>query len=278
MQPVYAPVISSFTANPSYIQPGAATTLSWTVNNANTVNISPTIGAVSSSGSYTLTPGSTTTYVLSAANSSGTVTASTTVTIAPVITTYTTTGSTTVESSGGGIITGGINSGGSPAINLWLMYILLFGLLAVAAVVIVTLLMRKPAAARAGLHAGTQAGYAPSTAVTTPATGYPRTTSLAGGLPAKFVSTKGDMVSLSGGSGSMGRHDFQSLLTHDKADLISRQHIHLGYDNGEYFIEDRNSTNGTRLNGASIKGKGRQQLKEGDTVELADAIALTFKS
>jgi len=273
VQPVYAPVISSFTASPSYIQPGYSTTLTWTVNNAGTVSISPTIGTVGSSGSYTVTPGSTTTYVLSASNGAGTVTASTTVTVAPVLTTYTTTSSTSVESSSS-IITGGINSDGSPALNLWLMYGLLIGLLAVAAVVIVTMLTRKPAAA----YAGTRASYASSTAVTTAATDYPRTTALAGGLPAKFVTSKGDMLSLSGSSGSLGRHDFQSLLAHDRADLISRQHVFLGYEKGEYFIEDRNSTNGTRLNGASIKGRGRQQLRDGDTVELANAVSLTFKS
>ncbi|MDD5313488.1 MAG: FHA domain-containing protein, partial [Dehalococcoidia bacterium] len=274
VQPVYAPVISSFTASPSYIQPGYSTTLTWSVNNASTVSISPTIGTVASSGSYTLTPGSTTTYVLSAGNGAGTVTASTTVTVAPVLTTYTTTSSASVQSVGTSIITGGINSDGSPTLNLWLMYGLLIGLLAVAAAVIVTMLMRKPAAA----YAGTRASYAPSTTVTTAATDYPRTTALASGLPAKFVTPKGDMISLAGSSGSLGRHDFQSLLAHDRADLISRQHVFLGYEKGEYFIEDRNSTNGTRLNGASIKGRGRQQLRDGDSVELANAVSLTFKA
>jgi len=49
-----------------------------------------------------------------------------------------------------------------------------------------------------------------------------------------------------------------------KADLLSRQHFSLSCENGDYYIEDRGSTNGTRLNGSDVRGKGRQPLKDGD--------------
>jgi pSer/pThr/pTyr-binding forkhead associated (FHA) protein len=94
----------------------------------------------------------------------------------------------------------------------------------------------------------------------------------------KFATPDGKHVSITAGSGTLGRKDFRSLLGPEKAALVSREHIRLDYEDGQYYIEDCGSTNGTRLNGTSIRGKGRQPLKDGDEVELANALTLTFKT
>ena len=273
-QPVYAPVINSFTANPSYIQPGQGIVLTWTVNNATTVTLSPGIGSVPSSGSYNLSPGYTTTYTLSATNSAGTVSASTTVTVAPYVSSYTTS-SAQIASSGNvantgtsSILTGGLSGDGSG--NSGILYITLLGLLAVAATAAVVLFVRRPAAAHA------RAGYLAT--ATRAANGAPATTPVEAGPGPKFILSNGEHIPISGNAGSLGRSDFRSLVKPDEADLISRQHIRFDCEDGECFIEDRNSTNGTRLNGSSIDGKGRYLLREGDRVELADILTLTFKS
>ena len=75
----------------------------------------------------------------------------------------------------------------------------------------------------------------------------------------------------------LGRRDFQALVPPDKADLISRRHVLITYENSEYHIEDLNSTNGTRLNGSEIRGTGKHSIQSGDTVQLAGALELTFK-
>ena len=272
--PVYAPVINSFAANQSYIQPGQTATLTWTVSNADTVTISPSVGSIPSSGSYNVTPGYTTTYTLFATNSAGSVSASTTVTVAPYVSTSTIGSSISVASGGNAANTGGssvLTSGFSidnrPAVNFWL----LIGLLAVAAATGIIFLVRKPAVAYAGRHAGTRA----STRV---ADGTPHTTPVAAGLAAKFIASDGGYIPISGGVGALGRNDFQSFVKSDKADLVSRQHIRVDCEDGEYYIEDRNSTNGTKLNGYMIKGKGRYLLKDGDVIDLADTLTLTFKT
>jgi hypothetical protein len=273
-QPVYAPVINSFTANPSYIQSGQGIVLTWTVNNATTVTLSPGIGSVPGSGSYNLSPGYTTTYTLSATNSGGNVSASTTVTVAPYVSTYTISsaqiaGSGDVANTGtSSILTGGLSGDGSG--NSGLLYITLLGLLAVAAAIAVVLFVRRPAAAYA------RAGYLATD--TRAASGTPATTPIDAGPGPKFILSNGEQLSLSGNAGSLGRSDFRSLVKPDKADLISRQHIRFDCEDGECYIEDRNSTNGTRLNGSSIDGKGRYLLREDDKVELADILTLTFKS
>src|SRR5262249_27014251 len=58
--PGSAPVISTFTASPAFISQGQSTTLSWNVSGASTITINNGIGAVSSSGSQTVFPASTT--------------------------------------------------------------------------------------------------------------------------------------------------------------------------------------------------------------------------
>jgi len=276
-QPDYAPTISSFTANPNYVQPGQSATLSWIVSNATTVTVSPYVGSVDISSSSVVTPATTTTYTLTATNSVGTVTASTTVTVAPMVSAYPTYISPPVDPSTSTEPSTVITPSG---INPWLPAILLIALMAAATAVIIALVTRKPAAA-ALQHSGTTsalttaAGTSP--AATLPATGTPHTTPIGAGA-ARLVTAGGGELPIRGGAMSLGRSDLRALAAGpDRADLISRKHLTMDYENGDYYIEDANSTNGTRLNGESIRGKGKQMLRNGDTIEVADALKLTFR-
>jgi hypothetical protein len=68
-----APTISYFRAQPESIMAGQAVTLSWLVNDATTVSISP-IGSVSPAGSQIVTPANSAEYVLTATNTAGSTT------------------------------------------------------------------------------------------------------------------------------------------------------------------------------------------------------------
>jgi hypothetical protein len=281
-QPLYdcPPVISSFTASPSYIQFGQTAVLTWTVTDAASVSLSPGIGSVPSSGSYSVTPSYTTTYTLTATNVDGSVSASTTVTVAPNFTTYNTSSGGYVADAGNNtILTLGL-TGDDGQVNSRLLYVLLIGLLALAAVGVIVFLVRRPAAASAaGNRTGTRAGYMPWTGTATRVDGdLPQTTPVDIEPGPKFVTSDGGSVPLSGSSGSLGRRDFRSMAKSGKADMISREHIQFDCEDGDYYIEDRNSTNGTKVNGTRISGKGRFLLSDGDVIDLADALSLTFKS
>jgi hypothetical protein len=77
--------ILQFSANPASVQSGQVSTLTWVVENATTVTITPGIGNVDAhSGSVSVTPTATTTYTLTATGSSGTVNASVTVVVGAV--------------------------------------------------------------------------------------------------------------------------------------------------------------------------------------------------
>jgi hypothetical protein len=82
------PVINFFVANPASIQPGQSSTLSWGTEYATTVSLT-VVGAVSPSGSSSVTPAVTTTYTLTASNASGSVTATATVVVAAPATSLT---------------------------------------------------------------------------------------------------------------------------------------------------------------------------------------------
>jgi len=76
-----APVISSFKASPTAISKGESVTLSWSVSGADSVSISPAPGSVSGN-SVVVSPGTSTTYKLTAKNASGSTQSSVTVTVA----------------------------------------------------------------------------------------------------------------------------------------------------------------------------------------------------
>jgi len=73
--------INSFTAEPSTIERGQSSTLSWSISNATDMNISAGIGAVQSQGQRQVFPNATTTYTLTARGPGGMDTRSVTVTV-----------------------------------------------------------------------------------------------------------------------------------------------------------------------------------------------------
>jgi OmpA family len=74
--------ITSFTASPATITAGQCTTLSWSVQNATSVAITPNIGNVDArTGSVSVCPTATTTYTLTANNANGSSNVTTTVTV-----------------------------------------------------------------------------------------------------------------------------------------------------------------------------------------------------
>jgi len=75
------PIITTFGANPTTINLGQSSTLSWVVQNATTVTISGGVGTVGLSGGQPVTPNATTTYTLTATNATGNATATATVTV-----------------------------------------------------------------------------------------------------------------------------------------------------------------------------------------------------
>src|SRR5579863_1986365 len=76
------PTITSFTANPTSINSGTSSTLSWAAAGATTIAITPgSFTSTSASGSTSMSPTTTTTYTLKATNAAGSATSTLTVTV-----------------------------------------------------------------------------------------------------------------------------------------------------------------------------------------------------
>ncbi len=86
------PTINSFSASPASVVAGGSSQLSWNVANAVTCSINQGIGAVSCTGSMSVSPTTTRTYTLTATNPNGSRTADATVTVtsalSPVISSF----------------------------------------------------------------------------------------------------------------------------------------------------------------------------------------------
>jgi hypothetical protein len=226
------------------IQSGQSTTLSWNAPAALQVYIDG-LGNFDAVGTTIVAPNQTTTYNLTATYIDGT-----TQTAAVTI---------TVE---------------QPP---YLIYGLL-ALLAIVAIVIVIMMVKKPKVSQLPRTSAASAGTATSAAATSTASTSSASTSItAEAPPAKLIMPDGGEMLLAGNIRALGRQDFEKLLPSDRASFISRQHINVWYEDGKYYIEDPGSTNGTKLNGSEIRENGRQALVDGDVIELADKLSITFK-
>jgi hypothetical protein len=240
VMPRVAPILRTDQAT---IQSSQYATLSWDAPSATQVYISG-VGSYGSSGSARVSPENTTTYNLTATYIDG--------------------------SSQSASVTVNVQH---PPILLWG----LIALLAVAAVIIAALLVRKPAKVATSQASTTRAAGTSPAGATMPAGTAPAVTSVVEIPPAKLSMPDGSEILLAGNSRSFGRHDFDKFLPQDSVSYISRQHINIWYENDQYYIEDRSSTNGTRVNGMEIKGTGRHALENEDTIDLADKLKISFK-
>jgi len=224
------------------IKRGQSTSLSWNAPGAIRVTIS-NVGNVATSGTMQVSPNETSTYTLTATYIDGAA--------------QSTSATVNVE---------------QPPYWLWGLILLLV----IAAIVTAVLLIRRRSKVHPVRESDTQAGQPIPSEGTTPTDTLPVTTPGLEPPPAKLAMPDGNEILLAGNVRSLGRHDFEKSMPPEHVPYISRQHINLWYEDGQYYVEDRSSTNGTKINGTDIKGTGRHQLSDGDAIELAGKLNLTF--
>lgn len=83
-------------------------------------------------------------------------------------------------------------------------------------------------------------------------------------------------IRVAGEMKNVGRADLARSLSLDALATISQKQFVITSENGDFFIEDADSTNGTTLNGIDIRGKGPFVLKNEDTIEPSGAVQIKF--
>lgn len=68
----------------------------------------------------------------------------------------------------------------------------------------------------------------------------------------------------------IGRSSEGVDYTEQLSNAVSRRHAQISKDNGEYYITDLNSQNGTFLNDQRLEGDKKYVIRPGDSVKLAD--------
>jgi hypothetical protein len=227
----------------STIQSGQSASLSWNAPGAIRVYISG-IGSVNTSGTMQVSPDETTTYTLTATYIDGTSQST----------------SVTVDVK-------------QPPYLLWG----LIALLAIAVIVIAVLLALRPARARRIQASEAPTRHTEPIEETDTADTELATTPVSEAVAAKLSIPGGNDILLAGNARAFGRHDFEDFIPPSQVSYISRQHINIWTEDGQYYIEDRSSTNGTRVNGTDIKGAGRHALNDGDVIELAGKFSFNFQ-
>ena len=97
-------------------------------------------------------------------------------------------------------------------------------------------------------------------------------------VKASFTLPDQSEIALSGND-TIGRAKLAKYITPaDKASEVSRKHLIITVEGTQFFIADGGSTNGTKLNNVEIKDSGKQELKNGDTILVADLVELVFKT
>ncbi len=82
----------------------------------------------------------------------------------------------------------------------------------------------------------------------------------------------GSYVPLTTGKMIFGRNPDCHIVI--PASSVSRDHAHIVFVNGKYYIEDQGSRNKTQLNGKDLPPKIRQELKDNDCIKICDFEAL----
>ena len=96
-------------------------------------------------------------------------------------------------------------------------------------------------------------------------------------MTAKFVLGDGSEIDIAPMERTFGRYDLDRFVSAQDMPYISKKHLIVTFEDAKYYAEDSGSKNGTLLNGAEIKGSGKQALKNGDQIELGKVVSLLFR-
>ncbi len=74
----------------------------------------------------------------------------------------------------------------------------------------------------------------------------------------------------------LGREDFLGTTSPDDLLFVGKEHLKIIRKLDNFFIEDMNTKNGTKINGKALKIHERLKLKDGDRIVVANILNLKY--
>lgn len=93
---------------------------------------------------------------------------------------------------------------------------------------------------------------------------------------AKLVLPNEKVVSIKSYGRVLGREDFLGFVPPEKLLFIGKSQFKLSKFDDGFYIEDRQSKNGTKVNGSEIRGMGKIKLENGDEICIAGFLKLHY--
>jgi len=96
----------------------------------------------------------------------------------------------------------------------------------------------------------------------------------------------GKQVEVTDDEHTIGREDFVGTLPDEKLRYMSRrdnpdkpdsEHFVILYEDGNYYVKDKNSANGTWFQGENIQGQEKKLLSDGDEIKPANEISVNVR-
>ena len=93
---------------------------------------------------------------------------------------------------------------------------------------------------------------------------------------AKLILPNKNVVAIKGYGQVLGREDFLGFVPPEKLLFIGKSQFKLSKFDDGFYIEDRQSKNGTKVNGREIRGMGKIKLENGDEICIAGFLKLQY--
>jgi pSer/pThr/pTyr-binding forkhead associated (FHA) protein len=93
---------------------------------------------------------------------------------------------------------------------------------------------------------------------------------------AKLILPNNNNILVDGAERVVGREDFVGVISTDKLLYIGKDHLKITKDGDNFYLQDLNTKNGTKINGETLLSNERKLLNSGDEVEVGQTVKIYY--
>ena len=93
---------------------------------------------------------------------------------------------------------------------------------------------------------------------------------------ARLTLPNNNNIIVNGAEKVMGREDFLGVISSDKLYFIGKDHFKITRKEGQYYIQDLKTKNGTTINGIELQDSKMHRLDDGDEIMIAKSLRIKY--